>query len=426
MSASATSHLTALETAALILSLFFVGVSIGGSSPLVSALLEDRGFSEYFTGGVVAMLSLGLALFSPLAGRLVERHGPRPINVIGILLSGIGLGALHLALLWDERMLFGVRLSLGAADALTFVAAEYALLRGTPESRRARVMAAYTAGFGLGFMGGVFVSNPLYDTFGLPVFWVFTAAAAAIAPIAHWGLRNMKVEARAHHETTTPKATAWPGLSVVFYGAVVYAVLDVAMSGTYPVEGQRLGLSRAETLRFVGFMALGSVLIQPAAGWLADRFGNLRLIYAFSLLGFLAAVAAGYVSATWPPEQAMLALASFTLIGCAAGGIFPLSLALLGERTPVPELSRANAAFTLVFGYASLVAPLVAAGFIDASERLDLLGWAVPALAGLSFAISLPCAWLDARWRRSSKTYLVEENHSAIAVETKEDRDECS
>ena len=208
MSASATSHLTALETAALILSLFFVGVSIGGSSPLVSALLEDRGFSEYFTGGVVAMLSLGLALFSPLAGRLVERHGPRPINVIGILLSGIGLGALHLALLWDERMLFGVRLSLGAADALTFVAAEYALLRGTPESRRARVMAAYTAGFGLGFMGGVFVSNPLYDTFGLPVFWVFTAAAAAIAPIAHWGLRNMKVEARAHHETTNPKATA--------------------------------------------------------------------------------------------------------------------------------------------------------------------------------------------------------------------------
>ena len=173
-------------------------------------------------------------------------------------------------------------------------------------------------------------------------------------------------------------------------------------------------------------MALGSVLIQPAAGWLADRFGNLRLIYAFSLLGFLAAVAAGYVSATWLPEQAMLALASFALIGCAAGGIFPLSLALLGERTPVPELSRANAAFTLVFGYASLVAPLVAAGFIDASERLDLLGWAVPALAGLSFAISLPCAWLDARWRRSSKTYLVEENHSAIAVETKEYRDECS
>ena len=425
MSASAPSHLTALETAALILSLFFVGVSIGGSSPLVSALLEDRGFSEYFTGGVVAMLALGLALCSPLAGRLVERHSPRPINVIGILLSGISLGALHLALLWDERMLFGVRLWLGAADALTFVAAEYALLKGTPSSRRARVMAAYTAGFGLGFMGGVFVSNPLYDAFGLPVFWLFTAAAAAIAPLAHWGLRNMDVEARAHHETTTPAAVAWRGLAITFYGAVVYAVLDVAMSGTYPIEGQRLGLTRAETLRFVGFMALGSILVQPTAGWLADRFGNLRILYAFSLLGFLAAVAAGYISAAWLPERTTLALTSFILVGCAAGGIFPVSLALLGERTPVLDLSRANAAFTVVFGYVSLVAPLIAAGFIDASERLDLLGWAVPALAGLSFATALPFAWLDTRWR-SSKTYLVEENHSAMAVETKEDRDECS
>ena len=425
MSANANSHLTTLETAALILSLFFVGVSIGGSSPLVSALLEDRGFSEYFTGGVVAMLSLGLALFSPLAGRLVERYGPRPINVIGILLSGLGLGALHLALLWDERTLFGVRLFLGATDALTFVAAEYALLRGTPGSRRARVMAAYTAGFGLGFMGGVFVSNPLYDIFGLPVFWLFTAAAAAIAPLAHWGLRSMNVEGRAHHATAAPAAVPWRGLAIVFYGSVVYAVLDVAMSGTYPVEGQRLGLTRAETLRFVGFMALGSVLVQPAAGWLADRFGNLRLIYAFSLVGFLSAVAAGYVSATSLSEHTTLALTCFTLVGCAAGGIFPLSLALLGERVPVAELSRANAAFTVVFGYASLVAPLIAAGFIDASERLDLLGWAVPALAGLSFAAALPVAWLERRWR-SSKTDLVEENHSAIAVETKEDRDERS
>ncbi len=72
-----------------------------------------------------------------------------------------------------------------------------------------------------------------------------------------------------------------------------------------------------------------------------------------------------------------------------------MSLALLGECTPVLDLSRANPAFTVVFGYASLVAPLIAAGFIDASERLDLLGWAIPALAGLSFATALPFAGLD-------------------------------
>jgi len=71
-------YLSLPETGALILSLFFVGVSFGGSSPLVSSILESRGASEYFTGGVVAMLSLGLAIASPWAGRLVDRLGPCP------------------------------------------------------------------------------------------------------------------------------------------------------------------------------------------------------------------------------------------------------------------------------------------------------------------------------------------------------------
>ena len=108
-------------------------------------------------------------------------------------------------------------------------------------------------------------------------------------------------------------------------------------------------------------------------------------------------------------ETTALILSLF-FVGVSIGGSSPLVSALLEDRG---------------FSESSLVAPLIAAGFIDAVEHLDLLGWAVPALAGLSFATALPFAWLDTRFCRSSKTYLVEENHSAITVETKEDRDEC-
>jgi hypothetical protein len=79
------------------------------------------------------------------------------------------------------------------------------------------------------------------------------------------------------------------------------------------------------------------------------------------------------------------------------GGIFPVSLALLGERTPEALLSRANAAFSSVFGYASLAGPMVAAGFIDAAERLGLLGWAVPSLAFVTFGTMVPLALFDRR-----------------------------
>ena len=393
-------YLSFAETGALILSLFFVGLSFGGSSPLVSSILESRGASEYFTSGVVAMLSLGLALASPWAGRLVDRIGPRPVNVAGILLQGVGFAGLAAALAIDPRLLFPARLWLGIAAALTFVAAEYALLKGTRPSMRGRVMAAYGAAFGLGFMLGVFLGNRAYDVFGLAGLLVLAGVAVLIAPLAFWGMRGM---ARDSLPSLEGVGAPLPIRRVFFalYGAVVYAVLDVAMIGTYPVEGQRLGLSRVQSLDVVGWMALGTVAIQPFAGWLADAIGKRRVLLGLAGLGFVASAAAGAISSLRLPEALPEATVAFVFVGAAVGGIFPVSLALLGERTPPALLSRANAAFSTVFGYASLVGPMIAALFIDLVERLGLLGWAVPALALITFGVVLPLALIDRGSERS-------------------------
>lgn len=340
------------------------------------------------------MLSLGLALASPWAGRLVDRIGPRPVNVAGILLQGVGFAGLAVALATDARLLFPARLWLGIAAALTFVAAEYALLKGTRPSYRGRVMAAYGAAFGSGFMLGVFLGNRAFDAFGLAGFLALAGIAVLITPLALWGLRGMTLEGRRAVDRD-PAPLPVGRVFLALYGAVVYAVLDVAMIGTYPVEGQRLGLSRVQSLDVVGWMALGTVAIQPFAGWLADAMGKRRVLVGLAGLGLAASAAAGVISSLRLPEELMSATIAFVLVGAAVGGIFPVSLALLGERTPPALLSRANAAFSTVFGYASLVGPLVAALFIDVAEGLGLLGWAVPALAFVTFGVVVPLAVLD-------------------------------
>jgi MFS family permease len=406
-------YLSFAETAALILSLFFVGVSFGGSSPLVSSILESRGESEYFTSGVVAMLSLGLALASPWAGRLVDRIGPRPVNVAGILLQGIGFAGLALALATDARLLLPARLWLGVAAALTFVAAEYALLKGTRPTHRGRVMAAYGAAFGAGFMLGVFAGNRAYDALGLAGFLAIAGIAFAIAPLAHWGMRRIAVET---DENLEGRLIEFPvrGVVLALYGAVVYAVLDVAMIGTYPVEGQRLGLSRVQALDIVGFMAFGTVAIQPFAGWLADAIGKRRVLVGLAGIGVAASLAAGAISSRYLPEALGAATLAFVLVGAAVGGIFPVSLALLGERTPPPLLSRANALFSAVFGYASLAGPMVAAVFIDLAERANLLGWAVPALSLVTFGVVVPLAVIDRRGYAPRDADVVEHDDASL------------
>jgi MFS family permease len=249
-------------------------------------------------------------------------------------------------------------------------------------------------------MLGVFLGNRAYDLFGLAGFLVIAGTAVLIAPLALWGMRGMALDPRASLDAGR---ASLPMRRVFFalYGAVVYAVLDVAMIGTYPVEGQRLGLSRGQSLDVVGWMALGTVAIQPFAGWLADAVGKRRVLLGLAGLGFAASAAAGAVSSLRLPEALTPATIAFVLVGAAVGGIFPVSLALLGERTPPALLSRANAAFSTVFGYASLVGPLVAALFIDLAERFGLLGWAVPSLALVTFGIVLPLALLDRGSERS-------------------------
>lgn len=79
------SPLRPAEVIALISSMLLVGTSFGAVAPLVSALLEQRGFSEYFTGGVSAMLAVAIALLSTRVGRLVERHGTQRINFLGLV-----------------------------------------------------------------------------------------------------------------------------------------------------------------------------------------------------------------------------------------------------------------------------------------------------------------------------------------------------
>jgi MFS family permease len=392
MPALKTEHhaLPAHAVIALILSMFLVGISFGAVAPLVSAILESRGFSEYFTGGVTAILACAIAASSPIVGRLVERYGTRRINSIGLVGQALGFAGLGLALATNELWLFPIRFGLGAAATMTFVAAEVALLRGVASTIRGRVMAAYGSALAVGFMLGVFASDAAYDWMGLGSFALVAAMALLIAPVAWWGMRGSagnflpQAPAEATGILKTKNATLpWRPIWLGLFGAVVFGALDTAISGTYPVEGMRLGLSRSESLQIVGLMALGMVVSQPPCGWLADKLGSRPMLGWIGISGVVCCIGAGLASVNG--DKNWIAIA-FVGIGAAVGGSYPISLKILGDRTPPEKLPLANSRFSGLYGYAALFGPLVAAFGIDVMESLGYLGWAIPGLCGVALA----------------------------------------
>jgi len=81
----------------------------------------------------------------------------------------------------------------------------------------------------------------------------------------------------------------------------------------------------------LGCHALPFALIQPILGPLADAFGKTRIMTG-CLLVLIATAAIGATATSFP-----VLLASRMLAGVAAGGIFPVSLAIVGDLVPVAE-----------------------------------------------------------------------------------------
>ena len=378
---------------ALIASMLLVGASFGAVAPLVSAILENRGFSEYFTGGVTAILSLAIAISSSTVGKWVERHGTRLVNLIGIIGQAAGFAGLGIALATHEMLLWPVRFGLGIAATMTFVAAEVALLRGVAAQVRGRVMSAYGSALTTGFMLGVFASNVAYDWIGLWCFGAVAAIALIIAPLAWFGLQDEKTNSLSlnqnAHANATEAAIDWRPLWLGLFGAVVFGALDTAVSGVYPVEAQRLGFQRSIALNIVGMMALGLVLGQPLAGWLADKHGPRSPLTMLSVFGILCSLAAGYCSQVLQQDGRLPITAAYFGIGIAVGGIYPISLKLLADRAAPRALPHVNARFSGCYGYSALIGPIVAAIGIDLMQFFEVLGWAVPGLCGLTLVLFL-------------------------------------
>ncbi|MGH7496594.1 MAG: MFS transporter [bacterium] len=387
---------------ALIASMLLVGTSFGAVAPLVSAILENRGFSEYFTGGVTAILSLAIALSSTAVGKAVERHGTRMINLIGILGQAAGFAGLGIALATHEYLLLPVRFGLGIAATMTFVAAEVALLRGVAARVRGRVMAAYGAALAVGFMLGVFASNWAYDWVGLWCFGLVAAIALLIAPLAWFGLANEARNASEVHPHNHDRASRleldWRPLRLGLFGAVVFGALDTAVSGVYPVEAQRIGFQRSEALHIIGRMALGLVLGHPLAGWLADKYGVRLPLVLMSVFGIACSFAAGHISQTLQHAGRESITLAYFGIGIAVGGIYPISLKLLADRATPAALPHVNARFSGFYGYSALIGPILAAVAIDVMESFGILGWAIPGLCGITLLLFLFLIRLDRGW----------------------------
>src|SRR5215210_1679039 len=151
-------------------------VGFGIVIPVLPFYVEGTRFdaSPRVVGLLFASYSIMQLIFSPILGRLSDKHGRRPVLFVSLLGTGVGFLIMGLATtLW---MLFAGRILDGITGGNISTAQAYVADVTTPENR-AKGMGMVGAAFGLGFIFGPAIGGEL-SHFGIEVPFIFAAGLA--------------------------------------------------------------------------------------------------------------------------------------------------------------------------------------------------------------------------------------------------------
>ena len=291
-----------------------------------------------------------MALY-PVAGRLADRIGRRPLLLAGTLLCAVCMLATSQAATLGQVVL--IRLLFGAAEAVFFVASLAAVADLAPPSRMGAAISYNSLGLYVGIAGGPLVGEALLRAGGLGAAWHGAAVLGARAAITVTWLGETRVPvpsddtpAKLIHRPAVPAALGFLA-STVAMGAFLAMVV----------------LRSSE----VGLLRTGLPLTVYGVVVVACRIGFVRIHDRFSPLpigaGALGAIAVGLVMIAVGASPTGLVVGSAMLavgVALATPAFFAAIFATAGQAQRGAAAGTASISIDLGIGCGPIVAGVIA------------------------------------------------------------------
>jgi MFS transporter, DHA1 family, tetracycline resistance protein len=373
------------------LTVFIDLVGFGNVVPLVPIFSRHYGAGGFVIGAIIASFSAMQFVFSPIWGRLSDRHGRRPILLVstaGAALSyvlfalGSGLEN-HTAALW---VMLVSRVFAGICGGNITVAQAY-IADITPPEHRSKRMGLIGMAFGLGFIFGPALSGVALKFFGPTApGWVAAALCAANFILAFSILaESLKPDssraARRPHLAQWGHTLAQPkiGLLILIFFLATFAFS--CFETTLPLlvsDNFNLGIAVDETkpattviMLFVFSGVISAFLQGGAIGRLVKMFGEPKLIALSLYLTGISLVLLPFIKgdgqlqwlavlrgADWPWIKMLLVLA---LLSVGTALTRPPLFGLLSNLTPASEQGETIGVAQSAGALARILGPLFAA-----------------------------------------------------------------
>ena len=373
-------------------------LSIGWTGLLIPSLIRsiEATFDQTDAGiGLVYFLySIAYAAGSLGGGAVTERVGRRTVLVGAALVHAAGLAGLGLAGSWPLFVVVTVPAGLGAG---VIDGGANGLFLDLFRSGRGRAMNLLHLCFSVGALSAPLVAGTLVSE-GTPWQLVMVGSGGAVVLLAiAFGLIGMPAGRRDLPSTQDEPAARPPTsrlltrpLVLLGVGIACYVASEVGVSNWLVRFLEPAPLSTA-TLALSLFWA-GIAAGRLISSQIADRFDHLD--FTMACAGLLALTLAGAILIPVLP----ISISLFALAGLASGPIFPMIVALGGER--FPERSAAVGGFLTGLGVVGGTIYPPAMGLLSVTVGLPVAMFGTVVLAAACMVALAAVRWSPGRRRR--------------------------
>ena len=369
--------------AGVIAAMAVVNLVYGISFPLLALVLDSQSVSKSLIGLSTIVQAAAILAIAPFAPGLMTRFAPSKLmQTMTVTLAVLFIIAGLYPNVW---FWFPLRLLIGAATALLWIASEALINELAVERWRGRIISIYAAVGAAGFALGPLLLIITGSTGMTP--FVTTSAMTLLA-----GLPLFFVTHRGLEYSDSGNQGIWKVFllaPVIMLANVVYAAGAESMITFFPLYGLHLGMSIEFALGLMTIVGAGGMIMALPLGWVADHVNRMGMLVVILLLTMSALLAFPY-ALQQDPWLVFLFMFGF---GGVEGMIYTLGVVLIGERFKGGQLAVATTAFSACWGAGTMLGPLLVGIGMDHFGNSSMV-YVIFAL----FAVYLPLpvvSWLN-------------------------------
>jgi MFS family permease len=372
------------------------GLYFYGFSVFFLPLSQDLGLSRAATSLVFSLARAQGAFEGPIAGYFMDRHGPRPLMILAILMTGAGHMLLagvnsYAALLMVYMGVVSLSFHAGFMDAPMLIANTWFI------RKRTMAMAIISGSIGIGgfiftpllsaavhsfgWRETAFGCGLLFILLGLPLSLFVRRSPESMGLLpdgeqpssAHGRGNAARAQSPEAVDFTLRQALRTPAFWFLTAATAIRVIVLSALNVHYVALMVWKGMTPQRAAFFLAAQAFMAVPSHLLFGWIGDRLSKPKLMATCMLLAMTSMFILAYVLAEW-------AILMFIALFSVVESTFPVNWSTVGEYFGRKNFAKIRGSMSFVSTWGSVIGPVIAGAIYDYTLSYRIMIWSSAAL----------------------------------------------